>query len=72
MNKTEALKVALAQIEKAHGKGSVMKLGANQKVAEIDAVSTGSLGLDIALGIGGERGGGRGAAHRLESTPAPG
>jgi recombination protein RecA len=43
----------LSQIDRAFGKGSVMKLGANQKAAEIESVSTGSLGLDIALGIGG-------------------
>jgi len=53
MDRKKALEAALSQIDRAFGKGSVMKLGANQKVAEIEAVSTGSLGLDIALGIGG-------------------
>ncbi|WP_366523944.1 recombinase RecA [Maricaulis sp.] len=52
MNKEKAIEAALSQIDKAFGKGSVMKLG--QKPAmEIEAISTGSLGLDIALGIGG-------------------
>ena len=53
MDRKKALEAALSQIDRAFGKGSVMKLGANQKVSEIEAVSTGSLGLDIALGIGG-------------------
>ncbi len=53
MDRKIALEAALSQIDRAFGKGSVMKLGANQKVAEIESVSTGSLGLDIALGIGG-------------------
>ncbi|GAB4175670.1 MAG: recombinase RecA [Thalassobaculales bacterium] len=53
MDKNKALDAALAQIERAFGKGSVMKLGQREKVMEIEAVSTGSLGLDIALGIGG-------------------
>ncbi len=48
----KALDSALAQIEKAFGKGSIMKLGAQDKL-EIEATSTGSLGLDIALGVGG-------------------
>jgi len=52
-DKQRALEAALAQIDRAFGKGSVMKLGDKGKVAEIEAVSTGSLGLDIALGIGG-------------------
>ena len=49
----KALDAALTQIERAFGKGSIMKLGANGAQAEIEAISTGSLGLDIALGIGG-------------------
>jgi len=49
----KALDAALSQIERAFGKGSVMKLGANNPVAEIETISTGSLGLDIALGVGG-------------------
>jgi len=53
MDKQKALEAALGQIERAFGKGSVMKLGAREQVVEVDAVSTGSLGLDIALGIGG-------------------
>src|SRR3712207_425807 len=52
MDKNKALDAALSQIERAFGKGSIMKLGANP-VVEIEAISTGSLGLDIALGIGG-------------------
>ena len=53
MDKTKALDAALSQIERAFGKGSVMRLGKNDKVMEIETVSSGSLGLDIALGIGG-------------------
>ncbi|MEQ8813787.1 MAG: recombinase RecA [Thalassobaculum sp.] len=53
MDKSKALEAALGQIERAFGKGSVMKLGAREGAVEIDTVSTGSLGLDIALGIGG-------------------
>ncbi|NKD55845.1 MULTISPECIES: recombinase RecA [unclassified Haematospirillum] len=53
MDKQKALDAALAQIERAFGKGSVMRLGQNNSVADIEAVSTGSLGLDLALGIGG-------------------
>ncbi|PTQ71964.1 recombinase RecA [Celeribacter persicus] len=51
--KQKALESALAQIERQFGKGSIMKLGADNPVQEIEATSTGSLGLDIALGIGG-------------------
>jgi recombination protein RecA len=53
MDKQKALEAALAQIDKLHGKGSIMRLGANDRVMEVEAISTGSLGLDIALGIGG-------------------
>jgi recombination protein RecA len=53
MDKKQALEAALAQIDKAFGKGSIMRLGANDKSIEVEAISTGSLGLDIALGIGG-------------------
>jgi len=53
VDKNKALEAALGQIERAFGKGSVMKLGARAAVAESDVISTGSLGLDIALGIGG-------------------
>jgi recombination protein RecA len=51
--KLKALEAAIGQIEKAFGKGSVMKLGQNDTAVDVDAISTGSLGLDIALGIGG-------------------
>ncbi len=53
MDKKKALDAALSQIERAFGKGSIMKLGQNGTLAEAEVVSTGSLGLDIALGIGG-------------------
>ena len=53
MDKSKALEAALGQIEKAFGKGSVMKLGQTHESVDIEAISTGSLGLDIALGIGG-------------------
>ena len=53
MDKLKALEAALSQIEKLHGKGSVMRLGANDQSMDVEAISTGSLGLDIALGIGG-------------------
>jgi recombination protein RecA len=52
-NKKKALNAALSQIEKQFGKGSVMLMGDNKGVGDIEAISTGSLGLDIALGIGG-------------------
>ena len=52
-DKQRALEAALAQIDRAFGKGSVMRLGEKGKILEIESVSTGSLGLDIALGIGG-------------------
>jgi recombination protein RecA len=52
-DKQKALESALAQIERQFGKGSIMKLGSGQALPEIEATSTGSLGLDIALGIGG-------------------
>ncbi|MBK6897114.1 MAG: recombinase RecA [Alphaproteobacteria bacterium] len=51
--KQKALDAALAQIERAFGKGSIMKLNDGQMAMEVESVSTGSLGLDIALGIGG-------------------
>src|SRR6202012_5708167 len=52
-DRSKALDAALSQIERNFGKGSIMKLGKNDKSMEIDVVSTGSLGLDIALGVGG-------------------
>lgn len=51
--KAKALQVALDQIEKQFGKGSIMRLGENKAINDIEAISTGSLSLDIALGIGG-------------------
>jgi len=53
MDKSKALDAALAQIERNFGKGSIMRLGKNNKALDVETVSTGSLGLDIALGIGG-------------------
>ena len=53
MDKSKSLEAALGQIEKQFGKGSIMKLGGDKAIAEIEGVSSGSLGLDIALGIGG-------------------
>ena len=53
MDKAKALDAALSQIERAFGKGSIMRLGKNEKSVEIETISTGSIGLDIALGVGG-------------------
>jgi recombination protein RecA len=53
MDKTKALDAALTQIERAFGKGSIMRLGKNDKSMDVETISSGSLGLDIALGIGG-------------------
>ena len=53
MDKEKALEAALGQIERSFGKGSIMKLGQREQAVDIEAVSTGSLGLDIGLGIGG-------------------
>ena len=53
MDKQKALDAALSQIERSFGKGSIMRLGKNEQVVEIEAIPTGSLSLDIALGIGG-------------------
>ena len=52
-DRSKALDAALSQIERNFGKGSIMKLGKNDRSMDIDVVSTGSLGLDIALGVGG-------------------
>lgn len=52
-NRSKALAAALSQIEKQFGKGSIMRLGANDIIKDIEVISTGSLGLDIALGVGG-------------------
>ena len=53
MDRNKALDAALGQIERAFGKGSIMKLGENNPPSDIETISTGSLGLDIALGVGG-------------------
>jgi recombination protein RecA len=53
VDKTKALDAALSQIERAFGKGSIMRLAGNEQIVEIETISTGSLGLDIALGVGG-------------------
>ena len=53
MDRQKALEAAVSQIERAFGKGSIMKLGQKDSVVETEVVSTGSLGLDVALGIGG-------------------
>ena len=53
MDREKALEAAISQIERGFGKGSIMRLGQNEKAVEIESISTGSLGLDIALGIGG-------------------
>src|ERR1700738_2914876 len=68
VDKTKALDAALSQIERAFGKGSIMRLGKNQKAVEIDTVPTGSLGLDIALGVGGLPRGGGGGGYGPESS----
>ncbi len=53
MDKTKALDAALSQIERAFGKGSIMRMGNKAATEEVEVISTGSLGLDLALGIGG-------------------
>ncbi|MEO6031334.1 MAG: recombinase RecA, partial [Burkholderiaceae bacterium] len=50
--KAKALQAALAQIEKQFGKGTIMRLGEGEVIEDIEVVSTGSLGLDMALGVG--------------------
>jgi len=52
-NRNKALAAALSQIEKQFGKGSIMRLGDSDNIKDIEVISTGSLGLDIALGVGG-------------------
>jgi len=52
-NKEKSLNLALSQIEKQYGKGAIMRLGNGPEVAEVPAISTGAVGLDIALGVGG-------------------
>ena len=53
MDKSKALDAALTQIERSFGKGSIMRLGQRETAVDIEAIPTGSLGLDLALGIGG-------------------
>jgi recombination protein RecA len=53
MDKSKALDAALTQIERHFGKGSIMRLGKNDKSMDIETISSGSLGIDIALGVGG-------------------
>jgi recombination protein RecA len=53
MDRQKALEAAVSQIERAFGKGSIMKMGQKDQVVETEVISTGSLGLDVALGIGG-------------------
>jgi recombination protein RecA len=53
MDREKALEAAITQIERNCGKGSIMRLGQNEQAVEVEAISTGSLGLDMALGIGG-------------------
>ena len=68
-NRKKALQAALGQIERQFGKGSVMRMGDDNAQRDIDAVSTGSLGLDIALGIGGLP---RGRVVEIEGPESPG
>ena len=61
MEKDKALEMAVLQIERQYGKGSIMRLGDDSAALKVPAISTGSLGLDLALGVGGvPRGQGRG------------
>src|SRR5262244_538775 len=53
MDKSKALDAALSQIERNFGKGSIMRLGKTDRSMDVETVSSGSLGLDIALGVGG-------------------
>src|SRR6476660_1237987 len=53
MDKSKALDAALSQIERQFGKGSVMRLGKNDRSMDVETISSGSLGLDVALGVGG-------------------
>src|SRR6195952_1334758 len=66
--KAKALQAALAQIEKQFGKGTIMRLGEGEVIDDIEVVSTGSLGLDIALGIGGLPRGRGGGIYGAESS----
>src|SRR6202166_3194053 len=53
MDKSKALDAALSQIERSFGKGSIMRLGKNDRSMDVETISSGSLGLDIGLGVGG-------------------
>jgi protein RecA len=53
MDRTKAVDLAITQIERQFGKGSIMRLGGGEKIGDIPVISTGSLGLDLALGVGG-------------------
>src|SRR2546430_6991533 len=66
-NKSKALAAALSQIEKQFGKGSIMKMDA-EAIKDIEVVSTGSLGLDLALGVGGLPRGRGGGGYRAEAS----
>src|SRR3954452_14194639 len=68
MDKSKALDAALSQIERNFGKGSIMRLGKNKQSMDVETVSTGSLGLDIALGIGGLARGRVGGIYGPESS----
>src|ERR1043166_3984736 len=68
MDKTKALDAALSQIERNFGKGSIMKLGKGSKAMEVETISSGSLGLDIALGVGGLPRGRGGGIYGPESS----
>src|SRR5436853_227878 len=68
MDKTKALSAALSQIERQFGKGSVMRLGKNDRSMDIETISSGSLGLDIALGVGGLPRGGVGESYGPDSS----
>src|SRR4026207_1365215 len=68
MDKSKALSAALSQIERQFGKGSVMKLGKNDRSMDVETVSSGSLGRDIALGGGGLPNGRGGGSHGAESS----
>src|SRR5258707_4164639 len=75
MDKTKALDAALSQIERTFGKGSIMRLGKNDRSMDVETVSTGSVGLDIALWISGLPRGPGGSIYvpgaSVQSPPAP-
>ena len=69
-DKLAALEIALARIEKDHGKGAVMRLGEMAERLITETISTGSLSLDLALGVGGLQGGSQPAARVLRDVPS--